>query len=476
MSNKPPYQITGETSCIPTGVNECNVITLFQMGVDCNVSHPTQPDSTDGIVSLTITGGTPPYVVTWSNGGVGPIIYGLSAGSYGSTVVDYYGDFTANTVCVLTGITPTTTTTSTTTTSPYPNEYEMCLTTEILIGSNIVVEQIHFNPNGMYDGKPTWVSDDSLQSIIWDSSQSQWLVSAATPTLYVISNLNPTYPPVYGGWLIIGASGSAMVNEGNCTSFPGTSPLLGKFKVDEVITPLTMNVTKNQTICGCDGGITINANGGSPPYTYSINSGLTYKNIPIFNNLCSGTYRVITMDSNEITNSLSVIINSPSKPTTYNVGLNTTSKIIERSNNSVTKQYETTIKIFPPLPDGVLLTFDLSHLNTSKSSPNYESSISESNSELVLNGGSFKPSGEVPGSSETSSIIPGCQSNTVYITSNGEIWDQFTIINTDILVLTTITSVTKNESINCYIGTSDEKYSITNLKLSGCNCCTVIAT
>ena len=182
------------------------------------------------------------------------------------------------------------------------------------------------------------------------------------------------------------------------------------------------------------------------------------------------------MDSNEITNSLSVIINSPSKPTTYNVGLNTTSKIIERSNNSVTKQYETTIKIFPPLPDGVLLTFDLSHLNTSKSSPNYESSISESNSELVLNGGSFKPSGEVTGSSETSSIIPGCQSNTVYITSNGEIWDQFTIINTDILVLTTITSVTKNESINCYIGTSDEKYSITNLKLSGCNCCTVIAT
>ena len=469
MSNKSPYKITGETSCITTGVSDCNVITLFQMGVECNISQPTQPESTDGIASLIITGGTPPYTISWSNGSVGPTIFNLSAGSYGATVVDYYGDFTANTICTLTGITPTTTTTSTSTTSPYPNEYEMCMVTNMLVHGVYVETQTHFNPNGIYDGKPSWISDDSQQSIIWDTAQSQWLVSAATPTLYVISNLNPTYPPIYGSWFLIGNTGSVIVYEGLCQSLP----VEGKLRLGEGITPLTMNVTKNQTICGCDGGITITANGGKPPYTYSIDAGLTYKNMPIFNNLCSGTYNVLVVDNNQIITSSSIVLNSPSKPTTYNVSLNTTSKTVGTSNNSVTKQYETTINITPPLPDGVSLTFNISHLNVSKSSPKSESSISQSDSDLVINKESLIP---IVGfdESETKSVIPGCQSNNVYINSNSEQWNQITINNTDVLLLTTVTSVTKNESINCYIGTSDEKYSITNLKLSGCNCCTVI--
>ena len=471
MSNKFPYKITGETSCITTGVSDCNVITLFQMVVECNIFQPTQPESTDGIASLIITGGTPPYTISWSNGSVGPIIYNLSAGSYGATVVDYYGDFTSNTICTLTGITPTTTTTSTSTTSPYPNEYELCMVTNMLGQGSYVETQTHFNPNGIYDGKPSWISDDSQQSIIWDTAQSQWLVSASTPTLYVISNLKPTYPPIYGSWFLIGNTGSVIVYEGLCQS----SPIEGKLKLGEGITPLTMNVTKNQTICGCDGGITITANGGTPPYTYSIDAGLTYKNMPIFNNLCSGTYNVLVVDNNEIITSSSIILNSPSKPTTYNVSLNTTSKTVGVSNNSVTKQYETTIRIIPPLPDGVSLTFNISHLNVSKSSPNSESSTSQSDSDLVINGDSLTPIVGVD-ESETKSIIPGCQSNDVYVYSNSEQWNQVTIINTDSLSLTTVTSVTKNESINCYIGTSEEKYSITNLKLSGCNCCTVITT
>lgn len=469
MSNKSPYKITGETSCITTGVSDCSVITLFQMGVECNILQPTQPESTDGIASLIITGGTPPYTISWSNGSVGPTIFNLSAGSYGATVVDYYGDFTANTICTLTGVTPTTTTTSTSTTSPYPNEYELCMVTNMLVHGTYVETQTHFNPNGIYDGKPSWISDDSLQSIIWDTAQSQWLVSAATPTLYVISNLNPTYPPIYGSWFLIGETGSVIVYEGLCQS----SPVEGKFRLGEGITPLTMNVTKNQTICGCDGGITITANGGTPPYTYSIDAGLTYKNMPIFNNLCSGTYNVLVVDNNQIITSSSIVLNSPSKPTTYNVSLNTTSKTVGTSNNSVTKQYETTINITPPLPDGVSLTFNIGHLNISKSSPKSESSISQSDSDLIINKESLKP---IVGfdESETKSVIPGCQSNNVYIKSNSEQWNQITIKNTDVLLLTTVTSVTKNESINCYIGTSEEKYSITNLKLSGCNCCTVI--
>jgi hypothetical protein len=223
-----------------------------------------------------------------------------------------------------------------------------------------------------------------------------------------------------------------------------------------------MNVTQNQTMCGCDGGLTISSDGGTPPYTYSIDGGMTYKTIPVFSNLCSGSYNIIVTDNNGILTSKTIILNPPSKPTTYSVSLNTTSELVENSNTSIGKKYTTTLNISPSLPDNVSLTFDIGHLNTSKSSPQFDSSISESSSELLINGEGVK-SIFSEDSSETPSTIPGCQSNKVYINSKTEKWEQITITNTDTMVLNTRTVVIKNESVNCYIGTSDEKYSLSNL-------------
>lgn len=135
--------------------------------------------------------------------------------------------------------------------------------------------------------------------IYWDNVISQWKVSASTPTTYVITNSNPTYPPIYGGWFIIGGTGSVIVYEGPCNEglisemkFSESSP----FSIEKP-QPLVITTTKNQTICGCDGGITVSTKGGTPPYSYSINGGLTFRNIPIFTNLCSGTYNLIVSDS-----------------------------------------------------------------------------------------------------------------------------------------------------------------------------------
>jgi len=473
MSNKTPYQITEETSCVPTGVNECNVITLFKMGVECNVVHPSYPEATDGTASLVITGGTPPYFILWENGNVGPSISNLSAGSYQATVIDYYGDFSANTTCVLTGVTPTTTTTSTTTTSPYPNEYELCMVTNMLVQGVYVETQTHFNPNGIYDGKPTWISDDSQQSIIWDNPNSQWLVSAATPTLYVISNLNPTYPPIYGSWFLIGATGSVIVYEGLCQTLPvGLRQLRGI----EMTTPLTMNVTKNQTICGCDGGLTITANGGTPPYFYSIDSGMTYKSIPIFTDLCSGSYNVVVTDNNGVITSSNVILSQPSKPTTYVVSLNTTSEITESSSSRVGKTYTTTLLITPSLPDGVVISFDLTHLNLTKISPNEKSASVRTESVLNYNESYLYPDTNST-DGVTNSTKVGCQNESVYITSRVDSWStkgSLSVDNQTKFILTTNTIISKNEDNNCYLVSSDETYSINNLRVRGCSCCSVI--
>ena len=61
--------------------------------------------------------------------------------------------------------------------------------------------------------------------------------------------------------------------------------------------------------------ITVTAGGGTPGYTYKLNSG-TYKTSNIFNNIQAGTYTVTVKDSKGCTTSKSITITQPAEPTT----------------------------------------------------------------------------------------------------------------------------------------------------------------
>jgi len=453
-------------------VNECAVITLFPMGVDCSVVHPS-PEGTDGIASLIITGGTPPYTILWDNGNISPVIYNLVAGSYGSTVVDYYGDFTAKTTCVLTGSTPTPSPTPTPTpTTPYV-EYVMCMETTLLKGDVYQTVQTSYYPDVLFNSRPSWVSGDSTKKIVWDVSvtPNRWIVSATTPTTYIITNSNPAYPPIYGGWFVIGggSTGSAIVFSGACEGQP---QLLNKKSITlEEKTPLTINVSKNDTICGCDGGITILANGGVPPYIYSVDSGLTFKKFPIFNDLCSGIYTVKAIDNDRNEISTSVTLPSPKSPKTYIVSLKTTNKTTRLGSLEKTIEYTTKVSVFPELPDDVTITFDLHHTNISKTSPRKDSSSVETTSILEIDGKSVRSESNTESNSTTLSTLVGCQLDTLYINSVSESWNSITISNKTDLLLTTVTKTYKNEDNDCYVGLSDDTYQITNVSIKGCYCC-----
>jgi len=82
--------------------NECGIITILPMAIECTTSNPSSYEASDGEVSVSITGGTPPYTTTWTNGPISPAFGGLGIGSYTATTVDYWGDYTATTVCKLT--------------------------------------------------------------------------------------------------------------------------------------------------------------------------------------------------------------------------------------------------------------------------------------------------------------------------------------------------------------------------------------
>jgi hypothetical protein len=85
--------------------NECNVVTIFPMEVECIAVNPSSPVASDGQLTVSITGGTPPYSIIWSNGTISPAINNLSVGTYTATVIDYYNDFSAITECTLTATT-----------------------------------------------------------------------------------------------------------------------------------------------------------------------------------------------------------------------------------------------------------------------------------------------------------------------------------------------------------------------------------
>ena len=48
--------------------NNCTIITIIPMEVECKITDASSPTATDGIAEVQILGGTAPYTIQWSNG------------------------------------------------------------------------------------------------------------------------------------------------------------------------------------------------------------------------------------------------------------------------------------------------------------------------------------------------------------------------------------------------------------------------
>ena len=369
-------------------INECQPISIYPLGVTCQVTNPSGPNKSDGTATLTITGGTPPYNITWENGNSSYVITNLSAGSYPATVVDYYGDYTANTTCVL--VDPVVPTTTTTTTIPPLPTYDFCMVINIFYDTTFNLTN-HFNPNGDVNGKPSWISDDELYTIVWDNIDNRWELVDTVYNLTVINN-SPSYPPL-SNWLLLGAQGTVTVYEDECVN----------------VENLSLNVTKNDPSCtSCDASITIEGSGGVPPYQYSINGGTTWVTNPLFQDLCPDVvYSPQIKDSvDTIIVSQSGNITFTSKPIkTYNISLDPTTTL---QLSTTSYEYNYKITITPPLPDdGTTITFDINFMESSIKTPYLTSANFTVTSEIKKNN-NIIPSIDTDVDSSTPNLRPGC--------------------------------------------------------------------
>jgi len=78
------------------------------------------------------------------------------------------------------------------------------------------------------------------------------------------------------------------------------------------------NTSSSDATCSgsCDGTITVGANGGTPSYQFSINSGTSFQASGNFINVCDGTYTVIVEDANGCQDTLTETVSVPN-PITF---------------------------------------------------------------------------------------------------------------------------------------------------------------
>ena len=195
----------------------------------------------NGTATASTTGGTAPYKYTWSNGANGATVTGLSALTYGVTVVDGNGCATTGSVSV-----------------------------GQASGINVIATGTDLSCNGAQDGSATVSAAGGSGSFTY-----QWSTGSTNAT---INNLSA------GSYVVTVTDGS------NCDAI--TNVVISEPAV------LTAAATSTNANGGNNGTAAVSATGGTAPYTYNWSNGTTGATA---NGLAPGTYTVTVTDANGCT-------------------------------------------------------------------------------------------------------------------------------------------------------------------------------
>ena len=100
LSGETWYHVTVTDSNSCTAIDSVILEAPESMIIDLEYSEKICPGSTDGTVSVNVSGGTPPYTFSWSNGGFLSTIEDLPSGTYKVTVTDDEGCIAIDSVTI----------------------------------------------------------------------------------------------------------------------------------------------------------------------------------------------------------------------------------------------------------------------------------------------------------------------------------------------------------------------------------------
>jgi hypothetical protein len=343
---------------------------------------------------------------------------------------------------------------------------DLCMTFQKRANKPDVIQFIYGGFNTT-NNTPYWVDEinDSI-TIKWNGTN--WALTGYQPfqndpEITILSSDSISANPPILGWQPFGVDPILLI----------ITPLIGNCPTNPTLRQ-SYPVSINQPTCLCDGSILFNPNLDNPPFTYSINNGVTYSDSPIFSNLCSGIYSLSILDSLGNNFGNTITLDEPTLATTYTLSLNTTPSTQINNPTTISKTYETTIIVTPELPDGTTVYFDLIHNNSFYSGPLSGTSILTTGTSLYKNEISIPLSSTFSGNSTSINTSPGCQSNIIYQYDTTESWNTLGLTNTDTITITTSTRVDKTTLGLCVVGYSNDSYSIANARIEGCDCCTIL--
>lgn len=471
----PTPTVTPTTVPVVKLKNDCEVFTLFDMGISCYVvAQPTTQTSLDGILSLRVTGGTAPYSYYWAGGQRTQTLFGIPSGDYEVIVSDFYGDYTATTICGIFNPTPTPTPTMTPTPSHTPAEvcYDICF---IAINSpQSYIGPTQFVCSGYKNGRNYW-STGTLD-IIWNILNNRWeMVLAGTTTLYnaptgggvFVSTSQASIPTT--GWSVLGgtATYSITMTQGVC---PPSLPLV------PILT------TQNDTCQGdtiCNGSITVSAYGGIGPYYYSIDNGVNFQTSGYFGQLCSNNYTVITKDSSGLSRSSTINVGFDAQPVTYqlSVSSNTANNLtINQTNYSLSTTYLKVVST-PALPEGLTINFNLTLSSVKTYSGPGTGTI---NDNFIVKQNGIQQSSIGQTSASTTGTRPYCNPEPEIIVNETETYSLSLTSTGEILIndssVLTITNGQVGTQSNCITTLSQVIYTqLSSVSILGGDCVTVVA-
>ncbi|RMG86971.1 MAG: hypothetical protein D6714_03230, partial [Bacteroidetes bacterium] len=301
----------------------------------------------DGTIEITVNGGTSPYTYVWSNGGSGPVLTDLPAGTYDVTVTDMNGcegttSATVNeppppppfnafpddqTIC---GLNPTTLTPSVSGgVNPYTYSWDDgsngssitvspggagiithtvtitddCGNVAITTVSAEFFEQPTASINGTFEicaqgnVQPVSISINFTGNPPWEFVYS--IDGVPQPPVTTTDNpfiLTTTQPGNYA-LVSVGIPGE------NC---PGT--VSGQASITEIVISPNASATDESCLGQGNGTVTASGGGGTAPYTFNWDNGASG---PTQTGLPAGTYTVTVSDANGCTEQTSATVGSP---------------------------------------------------------------------------------------------------------------------------------------------------------------------